>query len=304
MKQTIIVAGATGNLGTRIVRALVKKGSDVEVKVLVRPNSNAARINELQAMGAKISVVNMASADEIKNACLGADCVVSALSGLEPVIIDAQKILFDGVVAAGVPRFIPSDYSLDFTKFNDGENRNLDLRRRFHTYIDKSKVQITSIFNGAFADMLTGQMPVVMYKQKRILYWGNINHRMCFTTMDNTAEYTANAALDTKAPRYLRIAGDLKSPAEMQTLMTDLTGKPYGFIHPGGPALLSFIIKVARFIAPAKNELYPAWQGMQYMRNMIDERATLTTTDNDRYPDMHWTTARDVIAPFLATAGL
>ena len=86
--------------------------------------------------------------------------------------------------------------------------------------------------------------------------------------------------------------------------MTDLTGKPYGFIHPGGPALLSFIIKVARFIAPAKNELYPAWQGMQYMRNMIDERATLTTTDNDRYPDMHWTTARDVIAPFLATAGL
>ena len=55
--------------------------------------------------------------------------MVSSLAGLRKVIIDAQKVLLDAAIAAGVPRFIPSDYSLDFTRFSDGENRNLDLRR-------------------------------------------------------------------------------------------------------------------------------------------------------------------------------
>ncbi len=46
-------------------------------------------------------------------------------------MLGMQGKVLDAAVAAGVPRFIPSDYSLDFTKTRPGENRNLDLRRRF-----------------------------------------------------------------------------------------------------------------------------------------------------------------------------
>jgi hypothetical protein len=35
---------------------------------------------------------------------------------------------------------------------------------------------------------------------------------------------------------------------------------------------------------------------MQYMRNMFDGRAKLEPLDNDRYPGMRWTTARDVLS--------
>jgi hypothetical protein len=56
------------------------------------------------------------------------------------------------------------------------------------------------------------------------------------------------------------------------------------------------MIKVARMIAPGgEKELYPAWQGMQYMRNMLDGRAKLEPLDNDRYPTIQWTTVRDVL---------
>ena len=55
------------------------------------------------------------------------------------------------------------------------------------------------------------------------------------------------------------------------------------------------LIKVARTVAPAEKELYPAWQGMQYTRNMFDGRAKLEPLDNDRYPSIRWTTARDVL---------
>jgi len=60
--------------------------------------------------------------------------------------------------------------------------------------------------------------------------------------------------------------------------------------------MLGTLIKVARRVAPGDKELYPAWQGMQYMRNMFDGRAKLEPLDNDRYPDIRWTTARDVLS--------
>ena len=65
-------------------------------------------------------------------ACSRASCVVSALQGLRDVIVETQTVLLDAAIKAEVPRFIPSDYSIDFTKFPPGENRNLDLRRDFH----------------------------------------------------------------------------------------------------------------------------------------------------------------------------
>ncbi len=299
MNKIIVVAGATGNLGEKIVKALLERGA--EVRVIVRPSSNIEKINALEKLGAAVFQVNMSSVEEVTTACKDASCVVSALAGLRDVIIDTQKVLLDAAVAAGVPRFIPSDYSLDFTRFSEGENRNLDWRRTFHAYLDQSPIAATSIFNGAFADMLTGQMPLILFKQKRVLYWGNADHRMCFTTVADTAAYTANAALDPSTPRFLRIAGDLKSPREMKAVMSDVSGHQYRLLRAGGPGLLSILIKVARTLAPGKKELYPAWQGMQYMRNMIDDRATLGAIDNDRYPNMHWTTAKDVLSTYQAT---
>jgi nucleoside-diphosphate-sugar epimerase len=294
MKKIILVAGGTGNLGGRIINALLDKGAGVHA--VVRPGSDINKTNKLENLGIKVFRVNMASVEKVSKACTGVSCLVSALAGLRDVIIDIQKTLLDAAVAAGVPRFIPSDYSLDFTKFSPGENRNLDLRREFHGYLDKSSISATTIFNGAFAHMLTHQMPLILFKQKRVLYWGKAGHRMGFTTIDDTATFTANAALDSTTPRYLHIAGDQISPREIKNVLIEVTGKKFRLFRAGGPGLLSTMIKIARTITPAEKELYPAWQGMQYMRNMIDERSNLDTLDNDRYPGMRWTTVKDLLS--------
>lgn len=60
--------------------------------------------------------------------------------------------------------------------------------------------------------------------------------------------------------------------------------------------MLGTLIKVARMLAPREQELYPAWQGMQYLRNMFDGRASLEPLDNVRYPGILWSTARDVLS--------
>ena len=295
----IVIVGATGNLGERIVKALIQK--EVHVKAIVRENTHLTKINHLKQLGANVGVVDMLNVEALSKSMLGGSCIVSAISGIRDVIIDAQKIVLDAAIKANVPRFIPSDYSLDFTPFTTGENRNLDWRREFHEYLDKQPIKATSIFNGAFTDMLTGQMPLILFKQKRILYWGKKNQPFCFTTMDDTANYTAHVALDKNAPRYLRIAGDVKSAEELKQVIEALSGMPYKFLKPGGLKLLSGIIKIARIIEPGKTKLYPAWQGMQYMRNMSDDRALIKQLDNTRYPELKWTSAKDVLAAHQAT---
>ncbi len=301
MKEIIVVAGGTGNLGGRIVNALCK--NDAEVHVLVRHGTTRSKIESLEEHGAKVFTVNYANAEELIAACVGASCVVSALAGLRDVIVDTQKALLDAAVKAGVRRFIPSDYSLDFTKFNHGENRNLDWRREFHTYLDEAPIAVTTIFNGAFMELLTDQMPLIVFKQKMILYWGNADRRWDFTTVNDTAAYTANAALDTSTPRFLHIAGDQISPREVRAVMTDLTEKKFRLFRAGGPGLLSTIIRIARRMAPGESELYPAWQGMQYMRNMIDDRSKVDRLDNDRYPGIRWTTVKDLLSAHYAPYG-
>lgn len=293
MQGVILAAGATGDLGLRIVKALIKKGANV--RVVTRSITDIKKRDSLNDLGVEIYTVTSWNMEELALACKGATCVVSVLAGLREVIIAAQKVLLDAAVSAGVPRFIPSDYSIDFTKFSHGENRNLDLRREFHTLIDNAPISATSIFNGAFTELITGQMPVILFKQKLVLYWGDANYKWGFTTMDNTAEYTANAALDSSSPRYLRIAGDQISPREIKNVVSEVTDDTFRLLRPGGKGLLGVIIKIARKFSPGERKLYPAWQGMQYMRNMIDERSKLATMDNDRYPGIQWTTVKDVL---------
>lgn len=297
MKRIILVAGATGNLGQKIVKALLRE--DAEIRVVVRATSDVEKIKSLEILGAKIYRVENWNKEELKSPCLGVTCVVSSLAGLREVVIDAQKVLLDAAISAGVARFIPSDYSLDFTKFSYGENRNLDLRREFHEYLDNSDIDATSIFNGAFMELLTTDMPMILFKQKMILYWGNAEHKWGFTTIDNTAAYTAKVALDTSSPRYLRIAGDLISPREVKDVVSAVTGQPFRLFRPGGQWLFGVLIKITKILAPGKKELYPAWQGMQYMHNMIDQRAKIENLNNERYPGIHWTTVKDVLSKYV-----
>lgn len=125
-KTTIILAGATGDLGGRIAGFLLEQGA--RVKALLRTQSSPAKVAALTKQGAEIIRVDFQNVEALTNACKGGDCLLSALSGLREVIVDTQLRLLQAAVAAGVPRFIPSDFSIDFTKLPYGTNRNLDFR--------------------------------------------------------------------------------------------------------------------------------------------------------------------------------
>lgn len=291
--KLIIMAGATGQLGQHIASHLLQRGA--QVKALVRKGSASPAISTLRRQGASIVEVDYNNDSELTAACTGGTCVVSALSGLRDVIVDIQSKLLTAAVAAGVPRFIPSDYCIDYTKLPAGSNRNLDLRREFSERLDKAPIKATSILNGMFTDLLTDQAPVILFKIKRVLYWGNADQPMDFTTLDNTAAYTAAAALDPDTPRFLRIAGEVASVRGLKKAASAATGKLFRLFRAGGLGLLKTMITVTRTLLPQKKEVFPPWQGMQYLHNMLSGRPKLEPLDNNRYPDIRWTPVQEVL---------
>ncbi len=293
MKSIIVVAGATGNLGSKIVTALLQRGANV--KALIRKSTTGEKVDLLTKQGVEICTVDFANMDDIQRHCAGADCVVSVLAGLRDVIVDTQTVLLQGAVNAGVPRFIPSDFCSDYTHLIPGDNRNLDFRREFKDIVDAAPIQATSIMNGAFMELLTTDMPLILSKQKRILAWGDSSQKMEFTHTLDVAQFTAAAAMDAQAPRILKIAGAVMSSQDFVTLLTDIKQEPYKVLRPGGIWLFNFMIKMTRFFSPGKDELYPAWQGMQYMRDMMAGRIPTSSNDNGRYSGWKWTSVRDLL---------
>lgn len=293
---TIVLAGATGGLGLLIAHHLRRRGA--AVRALVRPeSSHKAEAESLRLQGVEVVAVDFGSVPDLTRACAGASCIVSALSGLRDTIVEAQIRLLDAAVAAGVPRFIPSDFSADFTRLPEGANRNFDLRREFQRRLAQAPIQATTIFNGMFMDLLKGQAPLVQPGIRRIVYWGDADQPLDFTTMVDTANFTAAAALDANTPRYLYVAGQVASIRELQREAGVAFGQPFKLLRVGGLGFLAGMIKVTRALVPAENEVFPPWQGMQYMHNMLSGQAKLPhPLDNARYPDISYTQIREVLA--------
>lgn len=294
----IALVGSTGDLGSRILRELTAQ--QAKVRCLVREGTSSEKIQKLNQAGAQVRPVNFSNETDLARSLEGCGVTVSAVSGLHEVIVGLQSKVLRASVLAGVPRFIPSDFAIDYRPIPQGENRNLNLREEFRKVLDaESKIQATSILNGAFTDMLTGIAPFVLYPIRRILCWGNPEQLMDWTTIDDTARYTAYAAMDSTTPRYLKIAGDELSANKLAQIMTEITGKNHKVFRPGGTGMLSWMIKMTKVMAPGPGEVYPPWQGMQYMHSMYVGRSKHDRLDNSRYP-VKFTTAKELLTSFLA----
>ncbi len=172
----------------------------------------------------------------------------------------------------------------------------LDLRREFGHRLDKAPISATSVLSGMFTDLLAGQAPVVLTEFKRVIYWGDADQPLDFTTIDDTADFTAAAALDPSTPRYLRVAGDVISARGFTETASAATGKEFHLFRAGGLGSLDTLIRVTRTVLPKSNDVFPPWQGMQYLRNMFSGLPKLEPLDNGRYSDIRWTSVREVLA--------
>ncbi|KAF2741204.1 NAD(P)-binding protein [Polyplosphaeria fusca] len=99
--KNVVIIGAAGNLGPAILDAFLQKSS-FNVTVLTREESKSTFPS-----GVKVVRADYSSIDSLKEAFQGQDAVVSLVGG--NALGDQQKLI-DAAIAAGVKRFLPSEF--------------------------------------------------------------------------------------------------------------------------------------------------------------------------------------------------
>jgi hypothetical protein len=88
--------------------------------------------------------------------------------------------------------------------------------------------------------------------------------------MDDTADYTAAAAIDSSTPRILRIASFQISPNELVAVGAEVKKQEFKLIPMGSMEDFSAANKQERSANPeGEKELYPSWQGKQYLHSIF-----------------------------------
>jgi nucleoside-diphosphate-sugar epimerase len=137
-------------------------------------------------------------------------------------------------------------------------------------------------------------------RNKAIAYYeGKKDWKIDFTTVNDTAAFTAAAALDDSAPRHLHIASFQVSPQDLADLSKTLYGESFKLVDEGSLEQFSTVIDKIRQTHPeGEQELYPQWQQMQYLYCMF--AAQHPHLNNSRYSDLHWTSAQAALSQIKA----
>lgn len=288
--STVFVAGATGRLGRKVVDSLRRR--DVQVRALVRPgNSEGLRAFDHDP-AIEVFVGDIRDPiDRLARALQGVDVVVSAVFGDGEVFIDGQVNLLRAAERAGVPRWIPSDYSLALDRLDYGDNGLVDLRKKAGEAFRGSTVASTPILIGAYLEVV--HMPFfkwVDWDAGTFSYWGDGDQPVDFSTYSDTAEWTAEVALDPPAAgRTVRVVGDVLTLKELHQAMERGSGRRLEPRHLGTTDELHAAIERLKATAADPFDYIP----LQYTLAMVTGKGKLHPLDNHRYPGVKPTSAEE-----------
>lgn len=286
--KNVLLIGGTGNLGRLIGKALLARKANL--RLLVRPGSRAKVDAELAA--AATIFESEAGAYE------GVDTVVSAVQGGPETIIDAQLQMLEQARAAGVKRFIPSDYSYNFFGLAEGDNFNSDWRRAFAARAEAARgpVEVVHIMNGCFLDrdVLFGFLGAFDLARGEAYLWGDGEQKMDFTTYADTAAYTAEAALaEGPLGRDFFVAAESLTFGELMREVEAGLGRSLTVRHLGS---LDDLEALTRQRLAAEPGNFFAWLPLMYWRGMLNGKGRLGALRNADYPSIRPTTVREYVA--------
>ncbi|ETS82781.1 hypothetical protein PFICI_04657 [Pestalotiopsis fici W106-1] len=185
--RKITVVGGSGNVGSRIVTALVEAGIH-EVSVISRPESQATFL-------ASVQVRRGAYDDEafLASALAGQDVLIMTLSFQAS---DAQKPLIRAAAAAGVPYVVPCEFGSDTT--NEPLCREiffLEAKKQYRNLIEELGVSswIGVVNNPWFDYCLPLGFFEIDVKNRTATYFNDGSYKANFTTMGRVG--TSLAAL-------------------------------------------------------------------------------------------------------------
>lgn len=193
------VAGVTGKFAGLILDNLLEDPT-VRVRGYCR---NASKLAGRYTKSPQLEVVQGDANDQatLSKFVEGLDVVICAYLGDNDFMVNAQKALIDACDQARVPRYIASDYTIDYNQLQLGQHPAKDPMKIIHDYVkEKDHVKGVHVLIGAFMETFwSAYFQVWNPEAKALVYWGTGEETWESTTYGDAAKYTAAVALDSSA---------------------------------------------------------------------------------------------------------
>lgn len=280
MTQNILLAGATGMLGSQIARRLLDQ-PEARVRLLLRSPNDADKKEALKSLlerGAEFVEGDLADPASLDRATQGIDVIVSAVQGGPDVIVDGQVALAEAGKRNGARRILPSDYGLDLFKATPGEHAAFDARREADQRIAAIGLEQINVLQGGFMQLFMPGMGAIDLDKGTIGFFGDGNSLVEVTSVEDTARMIARVALDRRVPAgKFAFAGDRISFRQAGEIFSAQTGRALKPVSFGSETDL----RAAMAAADLQKRVMLA-----YLLYMTNGQTALTHLQNDRYPDL------------------
>jgi uncharacterized protein YbjT (DUF2867 family) len=208
----ILVCGATGDLGGRIVRRLLD--DDHPVRALVRPSTDPG---DLEESGAEVAVGDLRDPDSLTSALDGVDTVVTTANAIGRLLAGPTDLTIADVDRQGNENLVRAAEAADVQRFVYLSAAGVERMARSTPYhaaklatehlLDRTPMQVVLVRPGMYQEVWAGAAGGIDAASGRaaILGRGKTPHR--FVAVDDFAALTAHLAVAPRSPRVVEFGG-------------------------------------------------------------------------------------------------
>ncbi|CAO2653753.1 Nn.00g031640.m01.CDS01 [Neocucurbitaria sp. VM-36] len=289
----VLVAGATGNLGQKLVTSLLNRGHHVRALGRNPSKIQAQLASQLESFVAFTAYHDIPALDQ---ACAGVDAVICAYQGTPELHLDAQLLLFRAAERAGVKKFIAASWCYDWRGMSLGQQDSYDPDITFKNHVElTSSLKPIWIFTGTLAEVFFSAPGRVDFtpasngawdsKGRVADVWGEGKERFAWTSEADAAEFTAAVlSLPADSPlrdqQFFKVVSGVNSFEDFVRVYGEVRGCEITVKHKGSVEDL----RKEAYEARDKGDRSRWWEYIMYfyLLHMLDGTWEMGELDNDR----------------------
>ncbi len=229
--STVLVAGATGFLGSEICRQLIAKNKNV--KGLVRITSDLNKVAQLKESGVEIIEGDLKNKSSLENALRGVSAIISTVSStlsrqegdsIQTVDDEGQNHLIDAAVGAGVSQFVYISFCA-----MPGQSPLQTAKRRVEKHLAGSGLNYTILQPTYFMEVWLSPVLGFDFPNAKATIYGEGKNKVSWIAIKDVASF-AVASLDNPAAknRIIELGGpEALSPLEVVNIFEVNKGKKF-----------------------------------------------------------------------------